>query len=300
MSYHKKKGHTWVALIDSDEYITYNPFVMDDGENEGAVEKSPTTPDKYKDEAYVQMMQNMRKQLPSFTVHQNLYVNRWQENLISNPNVLWIKPASILDFLINQSYSFEPCLLMPRLFFSAVEMTQKDNDTITSHWGGIDPFAGYDSRYNVSRFRTLRYVHHQRKNTWAHNLYGKVMIDVSRIDDSEFYYNQTTSELIKRLFLSPHRPLGWSRVNEPRHLLCQNPRIPFRASFLRVNHYLGSLEEYMSRPDVRRSPGVYEDKARVDKGANYEILPWLQVFLDEVGDDNTAQMLLQSAGLLES
>jgi hypothetical protein len=301
MRYHKKKGRTWVALIDSDEYITYNPFVMDEGEMEGDTETLPETPDMYKNEAYVQMMQHLRKQLPSFTVDKTMHENRGAENLTVHPppDVRWIKPTSVVDFLNDQPYSVEPCLLMPRLFFSAVELTQKDHDAIVSQWGGVHPFAGYESWYNISNFRTMRYVHHQRKTAWANNLFGKVMIDVSRIDNKEFIHDHDTSGLVKVHFLTPHRPLGWSRVKDGRqYLLCQNPRKPYRTSLLRVNHYLGSLEEYMARPDNRRSLELYKQRTRIDMGANYEILPWLQVFIDEVGNA-TAQELLKTAGSIE-
>jgi hypothetical protein len=63
MKYHKDKGRTWVALVDNDEFIAYNPFVNDHGEEEGDVDYIAETPEQYKNAAYVQVMQHLRKQL---------------------------------------------------------------------------------------------------------------------------------------------------------------------------------------------------------------------------------------------
>ena len=43
---------------------------------------------------------------------------------------------------------------------------------------------------------------------------------------------------------------------------------------------------------------TYAQKAFIEGGANYEVIPWFQMFVNRVGE-STASVLLESAGIVE-
>ena len=281
MKYYKDRNRTFVILIDADEFITYNLLSDDDNDgdevtkevemafdNDEKEEKSTmiqeidveyfrqfSCPEKYLTSSYILTMAQTRREL---THTQDQYRTLW-------------------DYLQNQStiepwYSESACHLISRLFFSSIEDHDDDVDTELTSTRAMLQKEGFD----VQDFSTLRYFHHANEMTFAFNNYGKVMIDLSKINPSE----------ITRIMSSIHRPLPCT---------CLEPVRPFPTSILKIHHYIGSWEQYSARSDVRRSREVYDKFASVDQGRNYDLVPWLQRFIDIVGVEKS-HVLLESAG----
>ena len=128
---------------------------------------------------------------------------------------------------------------------------------------------------NAKDFGTLRYFRHVRKGSWNFNLFGKPLMDLSRI----------TNEMIELGIQDPHNPMR-----------CQfNPEVKFLDNVLRVHHFLGSWEQYSVRSDVRRDRSVFDERANLNFGRTYDLQPWLRLFVKKVGVDR-AKVLLEGAG----
>mmetsp|Transcript_9343 Transcript_9343/g.14125 ORF Transcript_9343/g.14125 Transcript_9343/m.14125 type:complete len:92 (+) Transcript_9343:270-545(+) len=63
-------------------------------------------------------------------------------------------------------------------------------------------------------------------------------------------------------------------------------------TLLRVHHYLGSWEAYNSRKDIRRTREKFEEKGNVDFGSDDDIRPWLNTFIDLVGEEKAQNLLV--------
>jgi hypothetical protein len=61
---------------------------------------------------------------------------------------------------------------------------------------------------------------------------------------------------------------------------------------LTINHYVGSLERYQSRQDVRRNSKIYQHKAQVNGGTDDGwIMGWLESFVEQHGKEKVSQVL---------
>jgi len=118
-----------------------------------------------------------------------------------------------------------------------------------------------------------------KKGSFDYNYYGKVIIDVSRINQKE----------ITRYMHSIHRPLEYT---------CLVPLKEYDVGILRVHHYLGSWKEYSSRSDIRRNKEKFFRKSTVDGGTDYQLQQWLKKFILKVGVSKS-KMLLESAGIID-
>ena len=95
---------------------------------------------------------------------------------------------------------------MPRLMFSAVESTPSELQDSEVMQYGFDP----------KKFSSLRYYRHHAKEGFYGNAFGKVIIDLSRVD----------SKTITRFMGSIHNPLE----------ICADPPLkPFELGPLRVH-----------------------------------------------------------------
>ena len=226
MHFHKDKGRTWVSLVDNDEFLTFNHYNDDQGEEEGDFEYFDETPLKFKNSTYVKEMQKMRKELPNlFPTHRRMFKSKPE--------------TTILDYILSHEKTFENCHLLSRLFFSSIEMNLEDERNIEVQFGkDLAYFSkAFDGSFsNHIRFRTLRYFHHQAKNKWLFNAYGKVIVDVSKIDYDAFTFNKDDAHFIYLGNSGPHNPLG----GYENLTICSKPLIPHRTSILRANHYLSS------------------------------------------------------------
>ena len=245
--YHKERNRTWAAIIDPDEYITYNLI----GDNEDSSDEFDLTPLEYNDTVYKDNMLESRKGL-------NFFMDR---------NV------TIFDYIHKHKnrdpWKSESCHLMPRLFFSAVE----------SSYTNLSQRICENHGFSVTSFNTLRYFNHARKGAFGYNYYGKVIIDLSRIVESEIHDDME----------SIHRPLEEK---------CTYPLKPYKLGILRVHHYLGSWEQYSVRVDVRKTKEVYNEKRFVDDGIDLQLQHWLEKFIEKVGVTK-AKKLLEKAGVVE-
>jgi hypothetical protein len=147
--FHKQKGRTWLAIIDPDEYITYNLISGDDPHNENLED----IPEKFVEPQYMKEMQRIRKNLGKVLHEEKTIFSFIAENRDKEP---WVS---------------EQCNLMPRLFFSSIEHSNDVLSKANVQQYGFDPMA----------FSTLRYFHHANKGGFNYNHYGKVIVDLTRI-----------------------------------------------------------------------------------------------------------------------
>ena len=168
-----------------------------------------------------------------------------------------------------EPWKSEPCYLMPRTLFSAIESTP---DAIQDT--GVQQY-GFDPKH----FTTLRYYKHGEKGSWLDSKFDKVIIDLSRIEKKE----------IRRAMVNIHAPLN----------RCGYPFKYYETGLLRVHHYLGSWEQYTARSDVRRDRNKFDLSAFVNKGTDYQLQGWLKRFVEMVGVEKSKK-LLQHSGIIES
>ena len=244
--YHKKKGRSWLAVIDPDEYITFNTINDNDPKEEGI-----DVPEKFLEPQYVEEMNSIRKNLGYVLDQQQTVFSFINENHDKDP------------------WKTEPCHLMPRLFFSAVESSDDIISKANVQQYGLDPM----------NFSTLRYFHHAKRGRFEFNNYGKVIVDLTRIKKKEIIYDMYS-------------------IHRPNHISCLKPVKPYFDGILRVHHYLGSWEQYFARSDVRRTRERFHKKAVVDEGTDFQLQYWLQKFVEIVGAEK-ARLLLNSAGVIE-
>jgi hypothetical protein len=192
------------------------------------------------------------------------------------------RPGSVLRFLreimadvngtIPQSHKHfqnRTCITLPRGLYSAVESTDDEVNM------GVP--VGIDAR----RLDTLRFRYRAYNRTYRTGL-GKSIIDVSRIP--------------------PHLLEGDFRAGSahlPIRKVCPSAYVDYVLP-LGVHHYVGGAETVFVRDDARqtRKTDQWEGFAsRQDGGADDEIRPWLQAFIDLVGL-RQAKFLLRNAGVV--
>ena len=266
--YHKARNRTWIALVDPDEYITYNILSDDDRDPERRNDIdtfSNIDGPNFKSFDYRVKMQNLREEM---TVARN---NRFGFGGGYKPPPL-LYEKTVFDYIKEhqneEPWNSEPCYLMMRTIFSAIESPPHVLRETGGAEYGLDPKS----------FSTLRYYKHGEKGSWYDNRFGKVIIDISRIDGNE----------LNRYFPNVHTPLD----------SCHYPFRLYETSILRVHHYLGSWEQYSSRADVRRTREKFDDLANVNFGADYQMQGWLKRFVELVGAKN-AKILLQHSGKID-
>ena len=184
--------------------------------------------------------------------------------------------TTVYDFLMQEKdklpWKDKSCVLLPRLLFSSVESTPEGQRRLlqaTAEYGIDDVLS-----LNTQRF--FRTAGKARTKSHEYNKLGKPILDLSRLDmDAD----------LQRKFMNPHNPIP----------ACGATHARFDESLLRVHHYLGTADQYGARRDVRRSDEVYMEKARLEKGINFDLQPWLGRFVRTVGKER-AQMLLKDAG----
>jgi len=252
LKYHKERNRSWVALIDPDEYITYNWITEDDPE----IEDIRGTPEMFLDHHYLSAMESIRRNLPPQQRKQKTVFDYLQEGKGNEP---WMS---------------EPCHLISRLFFSAVEEGSRSNSDVAK-----DMKQHVTGELDLSRFSTLRYFHHANRGKFDYNHYGKVIIDLSRINSTEISMNMQS-------------------IHTPIQKCPKTPLKPYSASILRIHHYIGSWEQYSSRFDIRRSKKKFDDFSTVDEGVDYQLESWLTSFVDIVGV-STSLKLLEHTGIVD-
>lgn len=243
--YHKERNRTWIVFIDPDEYVTYNLITADDPK----VLKADDTPEEFLKPEYISAAKNIRRNLTQVMLYDKTVFDFLQDE--KNKHI-WIS---------------EPCYLMPRLFFSAVE-----SSPIQLAEADVTQFG-----FNTSRFNTLRYFHHAKRGRFNYNHFGKVILDLSRIKD---------------------RQMRVKNIHVPNRSCRYPPLKPYAAGILRVHHYIGSFDQYFSRNDVRRSKEKFDDFGSVSDGTDRQLQKWLKRFVDIVGVEKSLD-LLEHAGIID-
>jgi|AntRauTorckE5430_2_1112549.scaffolds.fasta_scaffold00313_9 zinc transporter ZupT len=252
--HHKAKNRSWVAVIDTDEYLTFNILSDDDRDPErrndvdvfDLIDGTNFTELNYRVE-----MQEARRAMT-------------EDNVLTQKTVF----EYISEHQEERPWISEPCYLMTRTLFSAIE-----SPSHTAEDAGVDKYG-----LDVNKFNTLKYFKHGEKGSWIHNKYGKVIIDLSRTD----------ANIIVHDMANIHVPLE----------SCNYPFRLYETGLLRVHHYLGSWEQYSARSDVRRHRDKFDKSALVNFGTDYQLQGWLKRFVMIVGEQNSKE-LLQYSGVID-
>lgn len=160
----------------------------------------------------------------------------------------------------------DPCYVMPRLRFGALERLSCNDSQVTT----VNQLAQSD--YNYAAMSTLRYVQHAGKVNFPANKYGKVMVDLSQMED------------VSRAPPNVHRPFKSQ---------CPYPMVWFRDVLFTINHYTASWERYNRAEDERRSCERWMELAFYDQGnsCSQRLHHWFPRFLNRMGQDHAKYLL---------
>eukprot|EP00980_Cylindrotheca_fusiformis_P013818 scaffold3579_cov168-Cylindrotheca_fusiformis.AAC.3 len=188
--------------------------------------------------------------------------------------------GSLLTF-VNRVFRISPakklrrrCLLMPRILYIPQttynkESNKKNNDIDSQNW-------------NTDRFETLRWkVHRDLSEPTG---LQKAMMDVAAIPEHHDVFQGG------KIF-NVHSPLEPSRFDCPE--LTFEPDLNGVNRYpLVVNHYIGSLERYLSRNDARRHESIWRKKEQLNGTlSDGWISTWLPDFVKEHGLAKVSQVL---------
>jgi hypothetical protein len=179
---------------------------------------------------------------------------------------------TVLDILssLQEAGHINACYTIPRLRFGALE------NVMCPEASNVADLAKTYSSSNTSLLSTLRFVQHATKGDFSKSKFGKVIMDVSRLSDD--FISKTVPRNIHRPYLQYCGPAGTS----------------IHASFLRLNHYLGSWDRYASRDDQRRDRSYWESMASLndENACNDDFIhSWFPRFIQMVGE-HRAKFLL--------
>jgi len=237
-------GVRYVTLIDSDEFLVMNRFLPTDiteDDNEKEIQKKD--PDGIAGatlEAALTNDTNWTTDRSALYRHRReLYLPPLESNETVLDVIRRIESGSSDGGSGASLKSFPKCYTMPRLLVGALE------NRSCSHEESKAAVDAARRRYRYDSMSTLRFVQHAAIGDFASSKFGKVMIDLSRLDD----------ETLRSKPKNIHRPYV---------SLCRYPFVNFDEAYFYVQHYLGSWERYRSRSDHRRSRLEFEQRALLD------------------------------------
>jgi len=161
MEFHKREQRSWVLLIDSDEFLTFNYMHSDDAT---MPPRPPLRPSKSQSLGELSWW---RKRAD--------YQAEAQKRLPQ------IENTTIAEFILTEAdehpwkYEDLPCYSFPRLTYGPYE--SEENHVR----------RGVPDILNPYNFNTLRFRRHAQKSTNDKNRAGKVMIDVSRLSFQDLW-----------------------------------------------------------------------------------------------------------------
>jgi hypothetical protein len=271
----KREGRTWTAHIDTDEYIVVNPLLR-----QAATAATAVAADAR----------------PKGTGHANGKV----------PVPATPSAGSLARFLNAMYKKMEKdlphtCLMMPTLRVGSKEddddkslMVATDGQLVRRE--GNEEASTMTSRWRYEAFESLRWQYHCKFDDNANNSKPKSLVNVATIPTSH-------PILANQIAFSIHEPMV-SKIGGPKNACQGNVRgfEPIWKRPLSVNHYLGSLERYMSRDDVRRTEKIYKEKAANSSELKDDgwIRTWLASFIQEHGVDKARTVLANLTILLPS
>lgn len=251
---HKQWGNTWTTLLDTDEYLVFNRYMDPPKWEEKKRRKGVRARQGHE-------MRFVRGELTANDCHPA--TSRAEGPPVSRA-ALPPRGSSLtaMEFLALHADAFPfrgSCVAFPRLFFGGIA-----TDTEDPGRGAPAEFAA-----DAGNFTTLRFRHHAVKGDFAHNRYGKVLVDSSRISLQ-----------------------GTSNVHRPSLTECSVAFPCFDQALFRVQHYLGTYESYSSRKGyVLRSDAKYVEGMEVDMGADDDVRPWLDLFVRKFGERQAGKLV---------
>ena len=207
-----------------------------------------------------------------FVVFNRIGKDEDETNVMQNRELLRALPRvgeqTVVEVLDKAPSHF--CHSMARLLFTDKE--RDETDTM------VGPF-------NKKRFDSMRYIYHHYK---GHYISGrpKVVVDLLQMPLCNF----TKGEQVHSI----HRP--WRYLCDASGST-ELEEQGYRKSILRVNHYLGSWEDY-SLSGNGRTRDKFDKKSNSSSAGGWpslDILPWLDSFIKEVGTKR-AKILLEGVG----
>ena len=251
----KAAGVAWTLYIDSDEFVVWNPLSNDE-------------------EAQLQtnIQQRNAIQNRSYTIRKNFTESNIQSSKRQDNTSNYY---DLIRQLQNQNDVSE-CYTMPRLLVGALE-----NRTCPDRYGvkEVQKRARQQLGHRFTQMSTLRYFQHAKKGDFTSSKYGKVMMDLTRID----------TQTIRTKPRNIHRPYT-------QHCASAGG-VYFPNAYFFILHYIGSWERYISRGsnDRRRNRDEWEHRAYVDDGSmsacDSTVHHWMFRFEQLVGEFRTNYLL---------
>jgi hypothetical protein len=254
---------TWVVHIDTDEYITVNPLLIE-------AEKHAIP--KYKGIlAY--------PKTPSAGSMLEFWLNMYKK--------------------IRKSRSVsKACILMPMVQFGSREISPNFTLPFTGK-----PMSSLPHIWDRNSFETLRWNRHggYAKRVGG-SINPKSMVNVAKISNNHPIFESHKANcphvpLLKSKFpeedckIVSYKPFSigeYSTSDISKKVLAELLYQP-----LIIHHYLGSLERYLSRKDARRSINVYNEKASQFDAFQDDgwIMGWFSDFLAVHGEEKVSRVL---------
>ena len=264
----QQSGISWTVHIDTDEYLVPNPwissYIMSGGQQQQQEQPSDSNKkhgnENSNDKAKRHELEAFYPQQPSDGSLWNFF-NRYLGE--------------------EDAPTQRSCVMMPRILFGSREDGdgERRNHTLTTATSNI-------VSWNHTNFESLRWKYHADFHSGSR---PKAMVKVSQLSLSHHqeqkqwqwwlpWWNKGNNgdELLEgsKIVRSIHRPLtsriqngGKGCLQEPLEIYSNNRY----EEPLAVYHYLGSLQRYLSRGDIRRDSSVYE---RYNEDANFAKGDW--------------------------
>jgi hypothetical protein len=243
----KKQGVQWTTYIDSDEFVALNRLGSDD--NDLIIQDRG--PNSIRNESY-----QARRDLDN---------SAFGPGSTPASTTKTTTVAEVLHKLRDTGFLKTPCYTLPRLLVGALE-----NATCPAA-AAVNELARRDYRYE--EMSTLRFVQHAKKGDFSASKYGKVVMDLSEINE------ETVNSTVPR------------NIHRPYKSVCGPAVVPFPNAVLYLNHYIGTWERYSSRQDSRRNRREWQQRAYFDEGVSCDNFVWFPRFVEQMGS-RRAQFLL--------
>jgi len=204
-----------------------------------------------------ELIRKFQKQIQTHA-HHRLYLPKVGEMTISEYISQTAKGTSTTNTNGNSHWNHHPCILVPRVQFGATE----------SSYNEISSQIPYEE-FDPMKFHTFRYLKHGPRHpypAWP----GKSLVHAG-------WYNNIE-------ITNPHKVLK-------NNCSSKSPFPDYADMDLRIHHYTGSLELFLSRPgDSRRSKEDFEKRNSNVFGSDSSLQGWLRVFVDHVGKKKALEL----------
>ena len=251
----KTTGVAWTLYIDSDEFVVWNP--MSDEEDQ---------------QLNTNIQQRNAMSHRSYAIRKQFTESSTQQSKLNQSMSYYDRIQQLQD-----QNDVSECYTMPRLLVGALE-----NRTCPDRYGvkKVQQQARRQFGHRFMHMSTLRYFQHAKKGDFSRSKYGKVMMDLTKID---------VATIRTKPPRNIHRPYT-------QHCMAAGG-VYFPNAYFFILHYIGSWERYISRGtnDQRRNRNEWEERAYVDDGTlsacDSTVHHWIVQFVQLVGEDRTKYLL---------